>query len=65
MVVELCKKYLEQKEYCDKLQYLSKYDYDDLLINERLDAWVELISIRGELARKLILPKEMRFYEQD
>ena len=62
MVEELCKAYLEQKEYCDKLQYLSKYDYNEILINERLDAWVELISIRGELARKLLLSKNMWFY---
>ena len=65
MVKELCEAYLKQKEYCDKLQYLSKYDYDGILVNERLDAWVELISIRNKLSRKLEPPKRMWFNECD
>lgn len=51
MIEKLCEKYLEQKKYCDKYQYLSKYD--KRMINEWIDAWVELVKIEFELKQAL------------
>lgn len=51
MVKELCEAYLEQNKYCDKLQYLSKYD--ERLSIELLHSWVKLMNIKQELAKEL------------
>ena len=51
---ELCKRYLEKNEYCDKLQYLSKYD--ESMYKELLDSWIELICIVEDM-KKEICPK--------
>ena len=47
----LCEEYLENYEYCEKLQYLSKYD--ERLYKEWLDGWVESVRIRERMYDEL------------
>ena len=57
---ELCEKYLDAYEYCDKMQYLSKYD--ERMDKEWLDGWIELVGIRAKMYMELT--KKVTEYEK-
>ena len=56
----LCEEYLDCCEYCDKMQYLSKYD--ERLCKEWWDGWVESLRIRQRLDDELV--KSVTKYEK-